>query len=748
MLPYRPYGFSKDFFRFSVIFLLFIILVFFFPWSVHVPERFTPANRLVTPAHIFPHWSLSPFYAILRAVPDKLGGVLAMFFSYLLLFFLPIWAPTTIKNTIRVKLITVLFFTNFFALGYFGFFPADGIYLIGSRLCTMVYFSYFAYLWFLFRRQVFADLKNQFTKLLGTKTAVVLLLFSLLVSSELYDYMLPYLIFYASLIMAAGRWIRKRGGVLPPKFSSNCFTGKLYLCSLLFTFIVAWVSFEYSVQWVLVVPFILIWLFFYCDKTYQIMEREGFQDALWCFWSAMLTYLLFFVGGSHALTEIDYEKLIVHSILLLLPLLTPMLIPMRAKQKEKTAVSWVGGLSSFIGAFGAILSVLILLFVTFGDDSGEFSFSIFPNIGIWAGDPSIGFAFTGIFFSVLMVLIVFIGYQWSQALRAQSAQEKEFYSQRVKAFFRIPLYVLVVFLLIDLCFPYEVLVTSRQQIVDACRLYPGLLEGMLAILLVIVSRLCLVISAASNDERVVLRFLDRSPIYLRQWLCWTFLLLVTNGIANQYLYTIYAHPSLYTINFLMVPYALTDATWLIFLVILMLVLPLVLLSGVRWCWQTLFDKKKQSVFTYKRRIPLWMLLWFAISLVAVNTHLGTFSHAGAVVSIDAIHTWVSAVFVLLGINLWAGFEWIQQWYLHEKADPKRSLFERLPVLSLIWFGVSLICILLNNLFSLNIFRVFEQLIQWFLMRPILGCIIWAYVVTVFVLILLSLIQQIRSRLCR
>lgn len=89
-IPFYPYFLVKDFFGFFVFLLLFAFLVFFEPNLLGHPDNYIKANPLVTPAHIVPEWYFLPFYAILRAIPDKLGGVIAMGGAIIILFFLPI----------------------------------------------------------------------------------------------------------------------------------------------------------------------------------------------------------------------------------------------------------------------------------------------------------------------------------------------------------------------------------------------------------------------------------------------------------------------------------------------------------------------------------------------------------------------------------------------------------------------------------------------------------------------------------
>ena len=102
--------------------------------------------RLQTPAHIVPEWYFLPFYAILRAVPDKLGGVLAMFGAIAVLFVLP-WLDRSPVRSGRFRPIFKIFFWLFFAdclvLGYIGAMPAEGIYVLVGRLATVWYFLHF-----------------------------------------------------------------------------------------------------------------------------------------------------------------------------------------------------------------------------------------------------------------------------------------------------------------------------------------------------------------------------------------------------------------------------------------------------------------------------------------------------------------------------------------------------------------------------------------------------------------------------
>ena len=111
-VPFHPYYTVKDGFAMSVFLILFASFVFFMPDALGHPDNYVPANPLVTPAHIVPEWYFLPFYAILRAVPDKLTGVLLMFGSIGLLFVLP-WIDRSKVRSMRYRPTARLFFLIF-----------------------------------------------------------------------------------------------------------------------------------------------------------------------------------------------------------------------------------------------------------------------------------------------------------------------------------------------------------------------------------------------------------------------------------------------------------------------------------------------------------------------------------------------------------------------------------------------------------------------------------------------------------
>jgi len=145
-IPFHPYYTIKDSVGLGVYAMVFAFLVFFAPNYLGHPDNYTPANPLVTPPHIVPEWYFMPYYAILRAVPDKLGGVLLMFGSIMVLFVLP-WLDTSPVRSMRFRPLARPFFFVFVVacvvLGYGGSRPPEGIWVVLSRVGTAYYFLYF-----------------------------------------------------------------------------------------------------------------------------------------------------------------------------------------------------------------------------------------------------------------------------------------------------------------------------------------------------------------------------------------------------------------------------------------------------------------------------------------------------------------------------------------------------------------------------------------------------------------------------
>ncbi len=145
-LPFHPYYTMKDGFAIIVFFIFYGLFVFYSPNYMGDAVNYVPANPLVTPAHIKPEWYYLPFYAILRAVPDKLLGVIAMFSSILILLALP-WLDTSKVRSGTYRPIFKGFFWVFaivcVALGFIGAKPPEGSYVLWGRILSFYYFFHF-----------------------------------------------------------------------------------------------------------------------------------------------------------------------------------------------------------------------------------------------------------------------------------------------------------------------------------------------------------------------------------------------------------------------------------------------------------------------------------------------------------------------------------------------------------------------------------------------------------------------------
>ncbi len=145
-IPFHPYYTTKDSVGLCVFLLVFALLVFFGPNLLGDPDNYIQANPLVTPPHIAPEWYFRPYYAMLRAVEWKLGGVMVMFASILVLFFLP-WLDTSPVRSTRFrpmyKPFMALFVVSFFVLLYVGGKPPEGVYVVLGRVATAYWFLHF-----------------------------------------------------------------------------------------------------------------------------------------------------------------------------------------------------------------------------------------------------------------------------------------------------------------------------------------------------------------------------------------------------------------------------------------------------------------------------------------------------------------------------------------------------------------------------------------------------------------------------
>jgi ubiquinol-cytochrome c reductase cytochrome b subunit len=145
-ISFNPYFVYKDIFGFFFIFLIFNFICFFHPWVLGDPENFLPANPLVTPVHIQPEWYFLIAYAILRAIPNKLGGVIALALSIAILIICPFLYKRVFKGFSFYPLNKLLFWLHinvWIILTWLGARPVESPYIILGQWLSLVYFLYY-----------------------------------------------------------------------------------------------------------------------------------------------------------------------------------------------------------------------------------------------------------------------------------------------------------------------------------------------------------------------------------------------------------------------------------------------------------------------------------------------------------------------------------------------------------------------------------------------------------------------------
>jgi len=142
---FYPNFYVKDLFAFLVLVFFFSFFVFFYPNALGHTDNYIPANPLSTPAHIVPEWYFLPFYAILRSIPDKLGGVLAMVSAILVLLIIPFINTSEVRSTKFRPLFGLGYWflvSDFLLLGWIGQKPVESPYIEVGMLGTAFYFIF------------------------------------------------------------------------------------------------------------------------------------------------------------------------------------------------------------------------------------------------------------------------------------------------------------------------------------------------------------------------------------------------------------------------------------------------------------------------------------------------------------------------------------------------------------------------------------------------------------------------------
>lgn len=145
-IKFHPYFTSKDLFGFILIFFFLRIICLYAPWALGDPENFTPANPLVTPVHIQPEWYFLIAYAILRSIPNKLGGVIALALSILILLVCPFLPKPKFRGLSFYPLNKFFFWVHInvvLLLTWIGARPVEDPYILIGQALSVVYFSYY-----------------------------------------------------------------------------------------------------------------------------------------------------------------------------------------------------------------------------------------------------------------------------------------------------------------------------------------------------------------------------------------------------------------------------------------------------------------------------------------------------------------------------------------------------------------------------------------------------------------------------
>jgi ubiquinol-cytochrome c reductase cytochrome b subunit len=145
-ISFYPYFYVKDLFSFLCFILFFSVFVYYYPNVLGHPDNYIQADPLKTPPHVVPEWYYLPFYAILRSIPDKLGGVVAMGGAVAMLATLPYVNTGEIRSSVFRPIYRILFWifvVNVLSLTVIGQIPVKEPFVTIGQVCTLLYFGYF-----------------------------------------------------------------------------------------------------------------------------------------------------------------------------------------------------------------------------------------------------------------------------------------------------------------------------------------------------------------------------------------------------------------------------------------------------------------------------------------------------------------------------------------------------------------------------------------------------------------------------
>nr|YP_010591373.1 cytochrome b [Agriotes hirayamai]QEH58444.1 cytochrome b [Agriotes hirayamai] len=144
-IPFHPYFTFKDLFGFNITLMALTMITLYNPYMLGDPDNFTPANPLVTPVHIQPEWYFLFAYAILRSIPNKLGGVIALFMSIVILMIMPAFKKKMQSNQFYPinKILFWSYLSITILLTWIGARPVEDPYILTGQILTILYFAYF-----------------------------------------------------------------------------------------------------------------------------------------------------------------------------------------------------------------------------------------------------------------------------------------------------------------------------------------------------------------------------------------------------------------------------------------------------------------------------------------------------------------------------------------------------------------------------------------------------------------------------
>lgn len=145
-LPFYPYFYVKDLLGFFGLLIVFLFYVYYYPNDLGHPDNYIMADSIKTPPHIVPEWYFLPFYAILRSIESKLGGVVTMFASIIVLLFLPFINTSEVRSTAFRPIYAIFYWmvvADFILLGWVGQKAVDTPFFEIGRLATLFYFVFF-----------------------------------------------------------------------------------------------------------------------------------------------------------------------------------------------------------------------------------------------------------------------------------------------------------------------------------------------------------------------------------------------------------------------------------------------------------------------------------------------------------------------------------------------------------------------------------------------------------------------------